>query len=175
MIGFTAISILIVIYMTWTSLSGWAFRSPWKLLICGLLVAGFATVIKSLPAVWKMVAKTPRLTAELDFAAALVDPTLVGLAGGLIAAAVMLKVQILYATELRSAKQIFASSVDAMQAVERADEDLKVVAASLSDEDFGNRLKHIKAMRMEAFMDYCDAKVELKKMKVPGLPGDDEI
>jgi hypothetical protein len=137
-------------------------------------VAGFATMIKALPAVWKMVAKTPLLVAELDVAASLVDPTLIGLAGGLIAAAVMMKVQILYATELRSAKQNFNRSIEAMQRVERADDDLKLIAASLSNKDFGNRLKHIKAMRMEAIMDYYDAKRELKKMKVPGLTDEDK-
>jgi len=174
MILFTAMSILIVIYITWTSINGWAYRRPWRLLVSGLVVAGFATMIKSLPAVWKTVAKSPRFAAELDFAAALVDPTLIGLAGGLIAAAVMLKVQILHATELRSAKQNLARSIEAMQEVERADDDLKLVAASLPHEDFWNRLKHIKEMRMDALMDHYDAKVELKKMKVPGLPGDDE-
>ncbi len=86
----------------------------------------------------------------------------------------MMKVQILYATELRNAKQNFNRSVEAMQKVERADDDLKLVAASLSDKDFWNRLTHIKAMRMEALMDYHEAKRELKKMKVPGLSDEDE-
>lgn len=174
MLAMTVLVILSVNYMTWTLVSGWAYRRPWCLLVCGLLVSAFATMVKLLPLVIKELPKSPWSPSEMDFAAALVDPTLIGLAGGLIAAGVMLKVQIMHATDVQDAKRNLKRSIEALQEVERADEDLKLVARSLPDKEFWQRLTAIKEARTEALFEKQEAKRELKKIQVPGLPGGDE-
>jgi hypothetical protein len=174
MLAMTVLAILTVIYFTWTSVSGWAYRRPWFLLVCGLLVSAFATMVKSIPLVIKEIPKSPWSPSEMDFAAALVDPTLIGLAGGLIAAGVMLKVQIMHATDVQDAKRNLKRSIEALEEVQRADEDLKLVARSLSDEEFWKRLASIKEAHTEALLDKQEAKRDLRKIQVPGLPGDNE-
>jgi hypothetical protein len=174
MLVMTSIVILTVVYATWVIASGWAFRKPERLLLCGLVVSGFATVAKYNPIVWKTAANSPWSAHELELASAIVDPTLVGLAGGLIAAAIMLRVQIMYATEIREAKATLTRSIEIMEDVERADEDLKLVARSLSNDEFRLRLRIIKVARLNALLENLDAERKLKKKKVPGLPGNDE-
>jgi hypothetical protein len=173
MLAVTVLSILTVIYITWTSVSGWAYRHPWRLLLCGLLISAFATIVKSIPLVMKEIPKSPWSPSEMDFAAALVDPTLIGLAGGLIAAGVMLKVQIMHATDVQNAKRNLKRSIETLEEVERADEDLKLVARSLSDEEFWQRLTYIKEARSEALFEKQEAKRDLRKVQIPGLPGDE--
>jgi hypothetical protein len=73
--------------------------NPDWLLGMGLGMAALATLLKAFPmvsqAVWQGVGRE-----GLEVAAATVDPTLVALAGGLIASAFVLKVQALHASQL---------------------------------------------------------------------------
>lgn len=82
-------------------LSARMVRNPAWLLGMGLVLAAIAIIVKGAPLLTQAVLKGNG-SEGLDIAAATVDPTLVALAGGLIASAFILKVQILRESKIEN-------------------------------------------------------------------------
>ena len=156
-------------------MDGWVYRRPWILLALGILVAWFSIVMKAVPIMLK--ATDPNLAlwtvAELDLAASVVDPTLVGLAGGLIASAFVAKLQFAHERDVFAAKEKLLRAVERMGKSERAEEDLRLVGASLSDSEFAERLEILRVQKQRvqrektyALSDKLDAEQEVRQLGV---------
>jgi signal transduction histidine kinase len=89
---------LLAIVQIYALVSGRMLRNPRWLLIMGVVVAAIAVMIKALPMLAHSVWKGPGVEG-LDVAAAVIDPTLMALAGGLIGSAFVLKIQLLHDQE----------------------------------------------------------------------------
>ncbi len=169
MIPTTAIGAFALIVLLFNALEGWVYRRPWVLLLAGLLVSGFSVLLKATPIYLKSVPGLPWSGAELDVAASVVDPTLIGLAGGLIASAFLLKLQVAHAAEVAAARDSVRLASDLVKHASRADEDLRLVALSLSNEEFNTRLRRVRYLQDDAFWAERDAREHLKRVDLPGV------
>lgn len=165
LVGFTCLFVVVAAY---TSLGGRAYRDPAKVLIAGMLVSVVAAAVKAYLVAFKPLAGKPWTAEEIDMAAAIVDPTLIGLAGGLIAAAFMTRMQMLHAEALRRAREDVATADRLARDVDRCDEDLKRVARSMSDEEFHARLQSIRVARVEVISRRGNATTRLDELRLPG-------
>lgn len=165
---FWFLSASLLIASLYFSLGPWLYRRPWALLILGLIASAFSVLLKATPIMLKALPQFAELAPSLEIAAAAVDPTLIGLAGGLIATAFLLKLQSTYSQELADAKQKIELANAMIDAVHRDDEELKLVARSLSNKEFNERLNRIKAHKGDAVVEKIMAERELKDKQIPG-------
>ena len=169
MIFFTFIFASGIIVAVYGNLGPWLYRRPWALLAVGLTTSAFAVLIKALPLVLKLLPQLADNAAEYEIAASSVDPTLIGLSGGLIASAFILKLQIMHAAEIAKAHNAVTRASAIQEYVARSDEDLKLVAQSLTNEEFAFRLKQVRAQKRDAIVRAVHAELNLKEIQLPGL------
>lgn len=167
MILWSALGALCVILLLYFALDTWAYRRPGLLLLFGLLTSGFSVLLKATPTMLKSVPGLPWSASELDIAASVVDPTLIGLAGGLIASAFVLKLQLLHAEDLATKRRALDAAREQVEEAKKFDEDLRLVAIRLDDKDFRNRLRTVRRMRARAFLEEQDAKADLERVATP--------
>lgn len=157
---------IVALYM---NLGPWIYRRPWALLVVGLIASAFSVLLKASPILLKSLPQLSEHFVSLEIAAAAVDPTLIGLSGGLIATAFILKLQITHAQDLAAAKEKVEAAHTSLNDVHRDDEDLKLVARSLSNEEFDTRLKRLKENKVDAVVKKIMAERELQEKQVSGL------
>jgi hypothetical protein len=165
MVTFAALSAVSIVIALYASMGAWVYRRPWVLLVAGLVAAGFAVLMKATFLSLKAVPPPHPWTIEaLDIAASVVDPTLVGLAGGLIASAFIAKLQILHARELCAAEEAVSRARELVDHVHRSDDDLKAVAMSLSNEEFRIRLQAVRAAKVHALWSKDETESKLREL-----------
>lgn len=158
--------LIITLYM---SLGPWLYRRPWALLALGLITSAISVAMKATPIILKSFPQLADHAPDLELAASAVDPTLIGLSGGLIAAAFLLKLQISNALDIEASQQRLTDASSFLADVHRDEEDLKLVARSLSNEEFDARLKRLRANKANAIVDKLEAEWDVKDKRVPGL------
>lgn len=161
----TALFASFLVVALYLCMVGWVYRRPWVLLSLGIGVAWVSVILKTAPIFLKAAPKlAPTAAAELELAAAVVDLTLIGLAGGLIASAFISKLQFAHEKEIAAARETLLRALKRMGDSERADEDLRLVAASLSDDEFRTRLRKVQNAKLDAFSDKWDAEEALRRL-----------
>lgn len=169
MILFTFACVLAIILVIYWNLGPWLYRRPWALLAVGLVTSAFAVFIKAVPLILMSFPQLADNASVYEIAASSVDPTLIGLSGGLIASAFILKLQIMHAAEIAQAHDAVVRASEKQAHVTRSVEDLKLVAQSLTNEEFDARLKQIRAQKMDAIICAVDAEHDLQEKQVSGL------
>lgn len=165
----TVFLVVMLVFILYESMGAWAYRQPRVLLVYGLSVSGLSVWVKGNPLMLKSIRNLPWSAEELDLAASVVDPTLIGLAGGLIASAFILKLQILQAQDLLDAEGAHARALERSKGADRADEDLTLIAESLPADELLARRKRIQLRKMDALDEIYKAEKKLHALRVPGL------
>lgn len=169
MIAINSLVALGVIFILYTGLDSWIYRRPWALLLTGIVVAIFSVMLKALPTILKTAPSMLWDQSELEIAASIVDPLLVGLSGGLIASAFILKFQILHSSEVQEKVNLLHIAMKHTDDSNRLDEDLRLVASSLTNDEFNERLRQIKSMKLDACINLQFAQNSINKLNLPGL------
>jgi hypothetical protein len=153
----------------YVGLGPWLYRRPWALLAMGLITAALAVIAKATPILLKQFPQLSEIFPELDIAASAVDPTLIGLSGGLIAAAFLLKLQIVHAQDLVEAQRELNIANTLFADVLRDEADLKLVANSLTNKEFTTRLNRLRKNKADAVVRKIKAEMELEDKTAPKL------
>jgi signal transduction histidine kinase len=167
-IFFSVVAIFLV-FGLYSVLTDRVYRHPSTLLWAGVITAVFGAFLKGIPILIKGLPNHVGLAAELELAVLVVDPLLGGLAGGLVAAAVIVKLQIMHAKS-----QISANEDD-----QYADEEIEQawLHCQRVDEMKGsmpeNELEERRARASDAMSRALDrkrkAEKRLREVSVPGL------
>lgn len=162
MILYTFMSSAFLVVLAYGALTPGMLKKPWILLIMGFVVSAFGIMVKSLPVTLKM---TPAFkdSVFMDIAASVADPTLIGLAGGLIGSAFILKIQILYEKEKESHAKRVLLIEDAKNHLHMHEEEISN-DSSLTPDQKEFRENYIKELRREIFMDEHELKLDSKKL-----------
>lgn len=150
MLLITVAAVCFVVVSLYLIIGSWAYRKPWLLLVIGLLASAFSVLIKGTPQLLKVFQNLPWSSGELDLASSFVDPTLVGLAGGLLGSAFILKAQKLHSLELAEVRSELASALQLTKRVQEEREILRQTAKSLSNADFDAKLQALENLSDEA-------------------------
>lgn len=163
-IWFSVVTIFLVVGL-YDLLTDKAYRSPRALLWAGVIAAAFGAFLKGVPILMKGLPKSEFQPEQLDFVALAVDPLLGGLAGGLVASAVIVKIQIMHARTQMAADsndQCANDDVDrAMQYVEW----LKARKGSMPATEFNERYDHA----LDALGRALERKSESVKQLTPSI------
>ena len=123
--------------------SGWAYRRPWALLLLGVVAAGSAVHFRWIVNSWRAAASSPWTTDHLDLAISVLDPTLVGLSGGIIGSAIFLRAQSRHLAEEKEARLLLDNANEVLVEVYRLHEKFRDDAPTMSDIQFRTALAQI--------------------------------
>lgn len=167
--AFFSVVAIFAVFGFYVVLTDWAYRRPKRLFFAGVIATAFAVFLKGIPILMKGLPNSGFKPEELDFVALAVDPLLGGLAGGLVASAVIVKLQIMHAKS-----QISANEDD-----QYADEEIEQawLHCQRVDEMKGsmpeNELEEQRARASDAMSRALDrkrkAEKRLREVSVPGL------
>ncbi|RJF97478.1 hypothetical protein [Noviherbaspirillum saxi] len=159
------IFIIISLYMT---VDSWFMKRPWVLLLMGFVTASFGLGIKAIPLTLKSFEASAFEITFLEIAASALDPTLLALAGGLIASAFILKIQHDYDNVSAENKESFARAEEHKnEAVEYANE-LARVRPTLSEEEYERRQRELEFKRELAIWAMQNAKAAYRRLEGRG-------
>ncbi len=129
-------TVSVVLALVYFGVSGWAYRRPWALMVLGAVTSLVAVALKASVNVWKDVSGGPWSAGAIDIAASVLDPTLVGLSGGLIGSAILLRAQFCHKREVRVANELAKDTSSALVELREWHEEFRQLAPDLSNEEF---------------------------------------
>lgn len=165
----TLLAAITLVYFLYEVIGGWAYRRPWVLLVAGLATAILGLLVKRTPMVLKAIPTLNWPSEDLELAMSAVDSIVTGLAGGLIAAAFMMKMQLGHAREVQDAKNALASANEAAAYADQADDDLKNEPATLPTAIFKRRYRATQRLKHRALHDKMEAEAQIRALRMPGL------
>lgn len=133
------------------------------LILLGLLTSAFGILVKSLPITLKTT-EAFKNSIFMDIAASVVDPTLIGLAGGLIGSAFILKIQILYDQEKAGHERRRDFINDAKRRLAILEEELRE-DVEVSEGERELRKKQISELRTEVILDEMELRADVGKLE----------
>lgn len=164
----TTIFLLICLFL---ALDDWAYRRPWVLFVAGLVTAVFGSLLKGMPILLKGMRSSPWSPEELELASLAVDPLLGGLAGGLVASAVIIKLQILHAKSQIAALKTDQLTEKILAQAKQNFQSLQDMKDSMPADEYQSRHAREMELLMRAIDRSLTAKDRMREVFVPGLGG----
>jgi len=156
-------------------LDDWAYRRPWVLFVAGVVAAAFGSMLKGMPILMKGLHSSPWSPEELDLAALAVDPLLGGLAGGLVASAVIIKLQILHAKSQMAAREMDRFTDKILDQARQNFQSLKDMKDTMPLDEYESRHAQEMNLLMHAIDRKLKAKERLSEVLVPGLGSVEQV